>query len=174
MSSAIGYFTRKEKLDVLNQWKCGGCKKHVCATKQFTIFRPPLTLCVQLKRFAFSGGLSHSFGSSGNSGQKICKRIQFPASFSLPLSDKRQCEYTLTGVIVHVGGSSKSGHYMAYVITPTFCSIVEKKLSLNSQLLPARATCLQLRLQYQEKYALELEQIVSQVYALMFLLHRLH
>jgi hypothetical protein len=86
----------------------------VCATKQFTIFRPPLTLCIQLKRFAY-GLLSHPFGSSGNSGQKICKPIQFPASLSLPLSDKRQCEYDLTGVIVHVGGSSNAGHYMAYV-----------------------------------------------------------
>ena len=33
----------------------------------------------------------------------------------LPLSDGRKCKYTLTGVLVHVGGSSDSGHYFAYV-----------------------------------------------------------
>jgi len=112
LSSAISYFTRKEKLDARNQWKCGGCKQRVCATKQFTIFRPPLTLCIQLKRFSFGGSWGHS------AGQKICKPIQFPLSLSLPLSDKRKCEYDLTGVIVHVGGSSNSGHYMAYVKKP--------------------------------------------------------
>ena len=119
ISSAIADFTQKETLDARNQWKCGGCKKRVCATKQLTIFRPPLTLCIQLKRFTYGGSFSgYSFSCFGGSGKKICKPIQFPASLSLPLSDKRKCEYDLTGVIVHVGGSSNSGHYMAYVKKP--------------------------------------------------------
>jgi hypothetical protein len=111
IAAAIADFTRKETLDIRNQWKCGGCHKPVCATKQLTIFRPPLTLCVQLKRFSYGGGYR-------GGGSKITKPIQYPASLSLPLSDKRNCEYDLTGVIIHIGGSASSGHYTAFVKRP--------------------------------------------------------
>lgn len=123
---ALSEFTRKETLDAANQWKCSGCKKYVCATKQLTVFRPPLTLCIQLKRFAFDMfGFGHKFskyhhggyGGSGG-GSKITKPIEFPGTLNLPLSDNRSCQYTLTGVVIHVGGSSQSGHYTAYVKKP--------------------------------------------------------
>jgi hypothetical protein len=124
---ALSEYTRKETLDAENKWKCSGCKKHVCATKQLTIFRPPLTLCIQLKRFSFGGGFggfmhhqgySH-FASKGmgmmKGGSKVQKLIEFPATLKLPLSDGRKCEYDLSGVIVHIGGSATSGHYTAFV-----------------------------------------------------------
>jgi Ubiquitin C-terminal hydrolase len=124
---ALTEYTRKETLDAANKWKCSGCKKHVCATKQLTIFRPPLTLCIQLKRFSFGGGFggfmhhqgySHFAGKGmgmAKGGSKVQKLIEFPASLKLPLSDGRKCEYILTGVIVHIGGSATSGHYTAFV-----------------------------------------------------------
>ena len=121
---ALAEFTRKETLDADNQWKCSGCKKYVCATKQLTVFRPPLSLCIQLKRFAFdSFGFGHKFSKfggfgGGGGGSKITKSIEFPGSLKLPLSDNRSCQYTLTGVVIHVGGSSQSGHYTAYVKKP--------------------------------------------------------
>ena len=124
---ALSEFTRKETLDAANQWKCSGCKKYVCATKQLTVFRPPLTLCIQLKRFAFDNcGFGQKFskyhhgygGGGGGGGSKITKPIEFPGSLHLPLSDNRSCQYTLTGVVIHVGGSSQSGHYTAYVKKP--------------------------------------------------------
>eukprot|EP00934_Nitzschia_sp_Nitz4_P004101 Nitzschia sp. Nitz4//scaffold33_size148984//111651//114677//NITZ4_002942-RA/size148984-processed-gene-0.177-mRNA-1//-1//CDS//3329548469//4091//frame0 len=131
---ALQEFTRKEKLDADNQWKCSGCKKYVCPTKQLTVFRPPLSLCIQLKRFAFGGGLNgrvfSSFGAGGGwkqygknnasfrGGSKITKPIEFPADLNVPLSDGRSCAYSLTGVVVHVGGSASSGHYTAYIRTP--------------------------------------------------------
>ena len=124
---ALSEFTRKETLDAANQWKCSGCKKYVCATKQLTVFRPPLTLCIQLKRFAFDNSFGfgqkfskhhhHGYGGGGG-GSKITKPIEFPGSLRLPLSDNRSCQYTLTGVVSHVGGSSQSGHYTAYVKKP--------------------------------------------------------
>eukprot|EP00814_Leptocylindrus_danicus_P006475 CAMPEP_0116038990 /NCGR_PEP_ID=MMETSP0321-20121206/23221_1 /TAXON_ID=163516 /ORGANISM="Leptocylindrus danicus var. danicus, Strain B650" /LENGTH=789 /DNA_ID=CAMNT_0003517977 /DNA_START=182 /DNA_END=2548 /DNA_ORIENTATION=- len=123
VSSAFEEFTRKETLDKQNRWRCSGCKKYVCATKQLTVFRPPLTLCIQLKRFTFTsfgggkGRNKHMFGRGG--GGKISKSIHFPAQLSLPLSDKRTCEYSLTGVTSHIGGSSSSGHYTAYVKKPS-------------------------------------------------------
>ena len=127
--SALKEYTRKETLDVANKWKCSGCKQRVCATKQLTCFRPPLSLCIQLKRFSFGGGgmggyMHHQFGYSHfagkgmgmrTGGSKIQKTIEFPAELKLPLSDGRCCEYVLTGVVIHVGHSATSGHYTAFV-----------------------------------------------------------
>jgi ubiquitin C-terminal hydrolase len=129
---ALSEFTRKETLDSDNQWKCSGCKKYVCATKHLTVFRPPLSLCIQLKRFTFDGGYGgrgfSSYGTGGGKygksnaafrgGSKITKPIEFPASLNLPLSDGRSCAYNLTGIVIHVGGSASSGHYTAYVKKP--------------------------------------------------------
>ena len=39
---ALQQFTRKETLDSDNKWRCDGCKKYVCPSKQLTVFRPPL------------------------------------------------------------------------------------------------------------------------------------
>jgi ubiquitin C-terminal hydrolase len=108
--SAFHEFTRKETLDTNNRWKCSGCKKRVCATKQLTVFRPPLALCIQLKRF--------SYGGFGLGGKKISRPIEFPVKLQLPLSDGRSCAYVLTGIVIHVGGSASSGHYTAYVRKP--------------------------------------------------------
>ena len=66
------------------------------------MFRPPLTLCIQLKRFTFGssaiGGLIHSkrgwgyghFAGKGmnmRGGGKIQKPIEFPATLKLPVSN---------------------------------------------------------------------------------------
>jgi ubiquitin C-terminal hydrolase len=116
ISAALAEFTRKETLDSANRWKCSGCKKRVCATKQLTVFRPPLAMCIQLKRFSY-GGFSGGFGNQ-RGGKKIAKPIEFPANLTLPLSDGRSCEYGLTGIVIHVGGTASSGHYTAYVKRP--------------------------------------------------------
>lgn len=122
VADAFFEFTKKETLDSDNRWRCGGCSQHVRAKKALTVFRPPLSLCVQMKRFAF-GSLNSGFQArnrfgGGGHGNKITKAIAFPAEMKLPLSDSRSCEYTLTGVVIHVGGSSDSGHYTAYVRKP--------------------------------------------------------
>mmetsp|Transcript_36148 Transcript_36148/g.87407 ORF Transcript_36148/g.87407 Transcript_36148/m.87407 type:complete len:1127 (-) Transcript_36148:2632-6012(-) len=129
---SLADFTSKETLDSDNRWKCSGCSKHVRATKQLTVFRPPLSLCIQLKRFSFEGGFGArgysaygtrgwKYGKSNNKfggGGKITKPIEFPGHLNLPLSDSRSCQYALTGVVIHVGGSASSGHYTAYIKKP--------------------------------------------------------
>ena len=118
--TAISEFTRKEKLDVDNRWRCSKCKKYVCPTKQLSVFRPPLTLCIQFKRFSFNSfGGGHRGKYSSGGGGKINKPIQFPSKLNLPLSDGRKCDYNLTGVVSHIGGSSSSGHYTAFVKRPS-------------------------------------------------------
>eukprot|EP00978_Attheya_sp_CCMP212_P016642 scaffold43752_cov51-Attheya_sp.AAC.11 len=128
--AAFAEFTRKERLDSANQWKCSGCKKRVCASKQLTIFRPPLSLCLQLKRFTFGGdkggggGWGHGhfagkgIGKMMRGGSKITKPIDFPANLHLPLSNGRKCDYSLTGMVIHVGNTASSGHYTAFVKKP--------------------------------------------------------
>ena len=130
LAAAFKEFTRKEILDSNNRWKCSNCKKLVCPTKHLSVFRPPLSLCIHLKRFCFgdSGfhrggwGYGHRHGKGlsmmGNGGSKITKKIDFPAHLSLPLSDGRVCEYLLTGIIVHIGNSATTGHYTAFVKQP--------------------------------------------------------
>ena len=131
MLAAFAEFTRKETLDSDNRWRCSGCKKDVRATKQLTVFRPPLSLCVQLKRFTYGGGLGFqgfsAYGSGswkygknsfGGGGSKITKSIEFPPEMNLPLSDGRSCPYELTGVVIHLGNTATSGHYTAYVKRP--------------------------------------------------------
>ena len=125
LSAAVDQFTKWERLDQANRWKCGACKKYVCARKQLTIFRPSLSLIIHMKRFSFGSGLGgfqdfHYYPKKHRmmGGSKITKNIDFPSQLSLPLSDGRQCEYILTGVILHVGSSASSGHYTAYVKKP--------------------------------------------------------
>ncbi|CAB9509650.1 Inactive ubiquitin carboxyl-terminal hydrolase 17-like protein [Seminavis robusta] len=120
VAEAFQEFTRKETLDSDNRWKCGGCNKRVRANKVLSVFRPPLSLCVQMKRFTFGGNSGFSSGYSRGmfGGNKITKPIRFPAEMKLPLSDGRSCPYALTGVVIHVGSSSHSGHYTAYVKKP--------------------------------------------------------
>mmetsp|Transcript_11307 Transcript_11307/g.20765 ORF Transcript_11307/g.20765 Transcript_11307/m.20765 type:complete len:723 (-) Transcript_11307:113-2281(-) len=132
LDAAFKEFMRKEKLDQNNRWKCSGCKKNVCPTKHLSVFRPPLSLCIHLKRFEFALGGSFNDGGrqqfghrhskglsmSGNGGSKISKKIDFPALLCLPMSGGRSCQYLLTGVIIHVGKSATSGHYTAFVKQP--------------------------------------------------------
>ncbi|GMI16117.1 hypothetical protein TrLO_g4847 [Triparma laevis f. longispina] len=110
LKTALSHHTSTETLDSDNKYKCSGCNHQVCAKKQLTIFRPPLTLIVQLKRFRYS-----PFGFSRGGGSKISKKIQYSSTLKLPLSDKRKCVYNLSSVLVHVGTSSSSGHYYSYV-----------------------------------------------------------
>lgn len=111
LQGAIEGFTKPEQLSHGNEWTCDGCKRKVKATKQMTISEAPAVLVVHLKRFAFGGGFS--LFSQGNA--KITKHIQFPLAFSLPCGGKSKKDYELSGVVVHHGSTTHSGHYIAYV-----------------------------------------------------------
>lgn len=99
-----GYFTR-ENLEECG-YKCESCKKKVSATKQFSLERAPVVLCIQLKRFNVSGG-------------KLGKQIQISQYLDLTkylakASEPNQnCQYKLTSMVTHLGGSASGGHYTA-------------------------------------------------------------
>jgi ubiquitin C-terminal hydrolase len=49
---------------------------------------------------------------------KITKAIRFPLQLTIPIgkkSAKINAKYDLTGVIVHFGSTTRSGHYIAFV-----------------------------------------------------------
>lgn len=93
----------------LNLWNyCALCMQ---ATKQMTIAEAPVVLVIHLKRFSFGGQLG-----------KITKHVQFHQNIEVKYAkddgDSGTSAYTLTGIIVHHGHSTRSGHYVAYVKAP--------------------------------------------------------
>ncbi|EEB05739.2 ubiquitin carboxy terminal hydrolase Ubp16 [Schizosaccharomyces japonicus yFS275] len=75
--------------------------------KQMTVYRAPNYLTLHLKRFTFNSFHSH----------KITKHVAYPELLDLGpfMSDaNRACVYELCGVLVHAGGSTRSGHYYSF------------------------------------------------------------
>lgn len=97
------YFARERLEDT--GYKCEACKKRVTATKQFSIERAPIALCVQLKRFSMLGG-------------KINKHISMKHTLNLNnyasnKSEHRNLSYRLVSLVTHIGASQHCGHYTA-------------------------------------------------------------
>ncbi|XP_060652138.1 ubiquitin carboxyl-terminal hydrolase 36 [Drosophila nasuta] len=104
-----GYFSR-ERLEDMG-YKCEGCKKKVSATKQFSLERAPITLCIQLKRFSMMGN-------------KLTKQISFKPRIDLsrfaarsPSAAAQPLSYRLVSMVTHLGASQHCGHYTAIGLT---------------------------------------------------------
>lgn len=105
-----GYFAR-EKLEDMD-YTCSGCKKKVSATKQFNIERPPVVLCIQLKRFTLQGN-------------KLNKHVSIKPKLDLtPYVRKvpgqqqpQSLTYRLVSMVTHLGSSQHCGHYTAIGLT---------------------------------------------------------
>ncbi|KAJ3930181.1 MAG: cysteine proteinase [Lentinula lateritia] len=105
MKDALRKFVAPDHLKGADKYKCEKCKKHVNATKQFTIQEAPVVLTVHLKRFSPTGS-------------KIGHMVSYDEQLSLaPYMSEGQYgpNYSLYGVICHAGGGPHSGHYYAYV-----------------------------------------------------------
>ncbi|KAL9906295.1 ubiquitin specific peptidase 36 isoform 1-T1 [Glossina fuscipes fuscipes] len=101
------YFSR-ERLEDMG-YKCESCKKKVSATKQFSLERAPIALCIQLKRFSMLG-------------TKLIKQISIKPRLDLTkyLSRKtseQQLTYRLVAMVTHLGASQHCGHYTAIGLT---------------------------------------------------------
>ncbi|XP_073837188.1 ubiquitin specific peptidase 36 isoform X2 [Musca autumnalis] len=102
-----GYFAR-ERLEDMG-YKCEACKKKVSATKQFSLDRAPIALCIQLKRFSMLG-------------TKINKQITIKPRLDLTKFASRkipgeQLTYRLVAMVTHLGASQHCGHYTAIGLT---------------------------------------------------------
>jgi ubiquitin carboxyl-terminal hydrolase 36/42 len=116
IDEAIKHFTKSEQLTNGNEWKCEKCLKKVKAIKQMTFSSLPNVLVLHLKRFSF-----------GNMFGKITKHINFQPEITLSTNstaNNNKYRYVLTGIIVHFGHSTHSGHYIAYIKVSSFLLIV--------------------------------------------------
>ncbi|XP_022750244.1 ubiquitin carboxyl-terminal hydrolase 23-like isoform X2 [Durio zibethinus] len=111
LHKALKNFTTAELLDGgERQYQCQRCKQKVKAIKQLTVYNAPHVLSIHLKRFR-----AHDFG------QKIDRKVEFGLTLDMkPFvsgSNERDLEYTLYGVLVHCGWSTRSGDYYCFVRT---------------------------------------------------------
>ena len=113
VEQALKGFTKTERLDGDNGYKCDVCKRMCRATKHFRIHSLPKVLTIHLKRFSFS------FGHNGGSG-KINAPVLFESECDIgPFTVGREpAKYSLFAVAVHQGSSTHSGHYYAFARAP--------------------------------------------------------
>eukprot|EP00347_Sterkiella_histriomuscorum_P018454 403345455 len=118
LQDCLEEFERPEMLDQDNMWYCNKCKEHVQATKSLKLFRLPLVLVINLKRFKH--GKRMSMYGAGNG--KLQTLVDFPLQ-GLDLQphiirngpDGQEYIYDLFGVSNHFGGCG-GGHYTAYAL----------------------------------------------------------
>lgn len=112
LEHALQKFSKIDQLTGQNRYNCEFCKKKRDAQKSMHIAKAPHVLTIQLKRFEFTG-----FG-----GKKLSRHVDFPESLdikSVMATGANSPRYALSGVLVHSGGSSNSGHYYSFVKSPS-------------------------------------------------------
>eukprot|EP01139_Manchomonas_bermudensis_P002319 Amastigsp_a4354_12.p2 type:complete len:212 gc:universal Amastigsp_a4354_12:647-12(-) len=111
LDECFGWFSKEERMDEADAWRCPQCADLRRATKKLDLWRVPPVLIVHLKRFQFYRGRW----------VKSRKLVDFPLEGFTPsdyLVDPRTREnppvYDLYAVTNHLG-SLGGGHYLAYV-----------------------------------------------------------
>lgn len=110
LEEALDLYFARERLEDMG-YKCESCKKKVSATKQFSLERAPISLCIQLKRFSIIGN-------------KLNKHIAIRQHLNLSKYSSRKCsietlQYRLVSMVTHLGASQHCGHYTAIGLTDT-------------------------------------------------------
>lgn len=111
LTACLRNFSKVEMLARSNKFHCGTCHALTEAHKHIRIKKLPRVLIVQLKRFKFVEEL--------NRFTKLSHRIAYPRWLRIPnaSADAAQPErlYALTAVVLHLGASPNSGHYLTIV-----------------------------------------------------------
>lgn len=104
IEDALKYHFARERLEDMD-YTCESCKKKVSATKQFSLERAPIALCIQLKRFSgINGKISKHI--------HISQEIDFSQYSSKDVKNS-QLKYRLVSMITHLGSTPQCGHYTA-------------------------------------------------------------
>lgn len=110
VEEALDLYFARERLEDMG-YKCESCKKKVSATKQFSLERAPIALCIQLKRFSMAGN-------------KINKHITIREHLNLSTYSSKKngtanehLSYRLVAMVTHLGASQHCGHYTAIGLT---------------------------------------------------------
>ena len=105
-------FNKEEILEGDNMWFCNKCKKHQNASKKIEIYRTPLYLIIQFKRFKHRNNFVKAFIGNKNETLIDYKEILNLSEFVVG-PDKDKSLYNLYGVIIHKKFMN-GGHYYAY------------------------------------------------------------
>ena len=101
-------FREEEILEKENKYYCERCKSHQNAKKKIQIYKPPLYLIVQLKRFKYSNSLLSKLIDD----TKIETFVHIPDTLDLKEyvygPDKNNSQYEIYGNILHI-----ENHYLA-------------------------------------------------------------
>ncbi|KAJ8968419.1 hypothetical protein NQ317_002174 [Molorchus minor] len=109
LDEALELYFSREKLDD-ESYQCESCQKKVPATKQFSLERTPMVLCIQLKRFSVSNN-------------KITKHVAFRQRLDLTRYARHRPNvpliYRLVALVTHMGPTVGCGHYTAVAQAPS-------------------------------------------------------
>ncbi|CAG9862079.1 unnamed protein product [Phyllotreta striolata] len=109
LDEALELYFSREKLDD-ESYHCESCQKKVPATKQFSLERAPMVLCVQLKRFSVTNN-------------KITKHLNFRQRLDLTKFARHRPNvpliYRLVALVTHMGPTVSCGHYTAVAQAPS-------------------------------------------------------
>ena len=111
------YFRRED----IDDYDCSICMSHQPASKIFTLTELPATLVVQLGRFSFNGN-----GSKNSARVGISTDIDLEPFVSENDGDtETETRYNLRSVVVHLGDSLESGHYITVLFAPDGSLVVK-------------------------------------------------
>ncbi|XP_059620120.1 ubiquitin carboxyl-terminal hydrolase 36 [Phlebotomus argentipes] len=110
VEEALGGYFARERLEDMG-YKCEACKKKTSATKQFSLERAPVALCIQLKRFSMAG-------TKLNKHVAIRSRLDL-TPYTRGGSATAPLVYRLVAMVTHLGASQNCGHYTAIGLTDT-------------------------------------------------------
>ena len=109
---AFDLFNKEELLEGDNQWYCNKCGTHRNAAKKIEIFKTPLYLIVQLKRFKNRSNIIRFIFGNKNTTYIDYKEVLNLKEFVVG-SDKDKSVYDLYAITVHKEFMN-GGHYYAF------------------------------------------------------------
>ncbi|KAJ9564772.1 hypothetical protein OSB04_000738 [Centaurea solstitialis] len=108
ITSCLKNFSSTETLNAEDKFFCDKCCSLQEAQKRMKIKKPPQILVIHLKRFKYIEQLGRY--------KKLSYRVVFPLELKLSNTvEDADAEYSLFGVVVHVGSGPNHGHYVSLV-----------------------------------------------------------
>ncbi|KAJ2767526.1 hypothetical protein IWQ57_003915, partial [Coemansia nantahalensis] len=107
VTSCLNQFAAGELLCHNNKFYCDSCGGLQEAELRMRLKRLPNILALHLKRFKYHEGLGRYV--------KLSYRVNFPTELRVPntTEDTRDVLYTLSAIVVHLGGGPLHGHYIS-------------------------------------------------------------
>jgi hypothetical protein len=103
----------EEEMEGDNSYDCSSCRRKCIAKRKLKLTSLPPVLNLQLLRFVYDRNMNYK--------KKLTNKIKFSENLDLKplmtdsLSDSVANQYSLGAILMHVGKTAYSGHYMAHI-----------------------------------------------------------